>query len=101
MEELINQIVAKTGVTAQQAKDGVATTVAWVKDAMPSDMKDRFGQMIDDAGALTAGAVDKAKEAGGAAASVAGGAAATGQDAAGGAWDKAKKAVSDLMPSDE
>jgi hypothetical protein len=101
LEELINQIVARTGVTAQQAKDGVATTVSWVKDAMPSDMKDRFGQLIDDAGALTTGAVDKAKEAGGAAASAAGGAAATGQEAAGGAWDKTKKTVTDLMPGNE
>jgi uncharacterized protein YjbJ (UPF0337 family) len=101
MDDLINQIVEKTGVTAQQAKDGVGMAVEWVKDKLPSDVVDQLGGLLDGAGGMAAGAVDKAKDAGGSVTSAAGSAASSGADAAEGMWDKAKGAVSDLMPGDE
>lgn len=101
MDDLINQIVEKTGVTAQQAKDGVGIAVEWVKEKLPSDVVDQFGGLLDGAGNMASGAVDKAKDAGSSVSSAAGSAASSGAGAAGGAWDKAKGAVSDLMPGDE
>ena len=101
MDDLINQIVEKTGVTAQQAKDGVGLAVEWVKEKLPSDVVDQFGGLLDGAGSMASGAVDKAKDASGSVSSAAGAAASSGAGAAGTAWDKAKGAVSDLMPGDE
>jgi hypothetical protein len=97
MDDLINQIVEKTGVTAQQAQDGVGLAVEWVKERLPSDVVDQFGGVLDGAGNMASGAVDKAKDAGGSVSSLA----SSGAGASGSAWDKAKGAVSDLMPGDE
>lgn len=101
MDDLINQIVEKTGVTAQQAKEGVGIAVEWVKEKLPDEVVDQFGGVLDGAANLTSGAVEKAKDAGGSVSSAAGAAASSGAGAAGSAWDKAKGAVSDLMPDDE
>ncbi|MEN8240139.1 MAG: hypothetical protein ABFR53_13170 [Actinomycetota bacterium] len=97
MDELISQIVEKTGVTAQQARDGVNMAIDWVKDKLPSDMVDQIGGILDGAGDMAAGAVDKAKGAAGSATDAAGSAAGSATDAAGSIWDKAK----DLLPGGE
>ncbi len=101
MDDLINQIMEKTGVTAQQAKDGVGMAVEWVEDKLPSEVVEQFGGLLDGAGNMAAGAVEKAKGAGSSVASSAESAASSGADAAGSVWDKAKGTVSDLMPGDE
>lgn len=101
MDDLINQIVEKTGVTAQQAKDGVGIAVDWVKEKLPNDVVEQFGGLLDGAGDMAAGAVSKAKDAGSSVTSAAESAASSGAGAAESAWDKTKSAVSDLMPGDE
>jgi hypothetical protein len=68
-----------------------------VKERLPSDVVDQFGGVLDGAGNMASGAVDKAKDAGGSVSSLA----SSGAGASGSAWDKAKGAVSDLMPGDE
>ena len=101
MQDLINQIVEKTGVTTQQAKDAANIAVGWVKDKLPEDVRGTVGGILDGAGDMASEAVTKSKDAAGSAAGVAGGAASSATDAAGGLWDKAKGAVSDLMPGND
>ncbi len=77
MDDLINQIVEKTGFTAQQAKDGVGIAVGWIKDRFPDDVVEQFGSALDSAGGMASDAVGKAVEAGSSATSAAGSAAST------------------------
>lgn len=98
MQDLINQIVEKTGVTAQQAKDAADMAVGWVKDKLPEGIRGTVSGILDGAGDMAADAVTKSKDAAGSAAGVAGGAASSATEAAGGMWDKAKDSVSDLIP---
>lgn len=101
MDDLINRIVEKTGVTAAQARDGANMAVAWIKDKLPTDMGDQIGGLLDGAGGVAAGMVDKAKDVGSSAGGVASDAAATATTAASGAWDKTKDAISGLTPDDD
>ncbi len=98
MQDLINQIVEKTGVTAQQAKDSANIAVEWVKDKLPEDIRGTVGEILEGAGDMAADAVTKSKDAAGSAAGVAGDAASSATEATGSMWDKAKDAVSDLLP---
>ncbi len=91
MQDLIDQIVAKTGITATQARDAVGMAGDWIKDKLPADLRDTVGGYIDGAGGLAGDAVEKSKD-------VAGSAADATKGAAGSAWDKAKDTVQDLMP---
>ncbi|MEN8041600.1 MAG: DUF2780 domain-containing protein [Actinomycetota bacterium] len=97
MDELISQIVEKTGVTAQQAKEGVTIALDWVKDKLPSDVVDQLSGVLEGAGDMAADAVEKAKGAAGSASDAAGGAASSATDVAGNLWEKAK----DLLPGGE
>ena len=101
MDDLISQIVQKTGITTQQAKESVTISAAWVKEGPTSDVVAQFGGLLDGAGDMAAGAVEKARGAGASVTSAAGVAASTGTEAAGGAWEKTKGAVSDLIPGDD
>jgi hypothetical protein len=98
MQDLIDQIVEKTGVTAQQAKDSANIAVEWVKDELPEDIRGTVGGILDRTGDIAADAVTKSKNAAGSAAGVAGDAASSATESAESMWDKAKDAVSDLMP---
>ena len=101
MQDLINQIVDKTGVTGQQAKDAADMAVGWVKDKLPEGVRDTVSGILDGAGDMAADAVTKSKDAAEAASGVAGGAATSAPEAAGSMWDKAKDTVGDLMPGDD
>lgn len=101
MQDLINQIVDKTGVTAKQAKDAAEMAVGWVKDKLPEGVRGTVSGFLDGAGDMAAGAVSKSKDAAGSASSVAGGAASSATEAAGSMWDKAKDAAGDLMPGND
>ena len=101
MDELIAQISEKTGVTVQQAKDGVAISAAWVREKLPSDVAEQLGGLLDGASNLAAGAVGKAREAGASVTSTAGSVAESSADTASNAWEKPKGSVSDLMPDSE
>jgi hypothetical protein len=101
MDDLIAQISEKTGVTFQQAKEGVAISAAWVREKLPSDVAEQLGGLLDGAGDLAAGAVGKAKDAGASVTSTAGSVAESGADTASSAWEKTKDSVSDFMPGNE
>lgn len=101
MDDLIKQIVEKTGVTAQQAKDGVTIAVDWVKEKLPDDMVEQVGGLLDGAGDMASGAVEKAKDAGGSVSSSAGTAASSGASTATSMWNKAKDMASGLLPGDD
>ena len=101
MDDLINQIAEKTGVTVQQAKDGVAISAAWIKEKLPSDVADQIGGLLDGAGNLASGAAGKAKDAGASVTSTAGNVAESGAGTAASVWEKTRGSVSDLMPGDE
>jgi hypothetical protein len=101
MDDLINQIVEKTGVTAQQARDGVGLAIGWVKEKLPTDVVDQLGSVLDSAGGMAADAVGKAKDTGASATSAAGSTVSSAADVAGSIWDKGTGAVSELMPGDE
>ena len=101
MQDLVNQIVEKTGVTAQQAKDAADMAVGWVKDKLPEGVRGTVSGILDGAGDVAVGAVTKSKDAAGSASSVAGGAASSATEAAGSMWDKTKDSVGDLMPGND
>jgi len=93
-DELIAQISEKTGVTVQQAKDGVAISAAWVREKLPSDVAEQLGGLLD-------GAVGKARDTGASVTSTAGSVAESGADTASNVWEKTKASVSDLIPDSE
>ncbi len=101
MDDLVSQIVEKTGVTTQQAKDGVGIAVGWIKERLPDEVVDQVGSALDSAGGMASEAVGKAVEAGSSAGSVAGSAASSGIEAAGSVWDKVKDTASVVLPGDE
>jgi hypothetical protein len=82
MDDLISQIAEKTGVTVQQAKEGVAMSFARVREILPSDVAEQIGGLLDGAGDLASGAVGKAKDAGASVTSTAGSVAESGTDTA-------------------
>ncbi len=98
MDDLINQIVEKTGVTAAQARDRATMALAWMKDELPADVGNQIGGLLDGAGKMASGMVDRAKDAGSSAGGIAGDAAGAGASAAAGMFDKAKDSVSDILP---
>lgn len=86
MDELIAQIMEKTGVTADKAKEMLGVTADWMKNRLPDDVAEQIGSIL-------AGAGDMAGTATGAAS------AATGK--AGDLWNQAKGTVSGFVPSDD
>jgi hypothetical protein len=101
MDDLLAQITEKTGVTVQQAKEGAAISVAWVREKLPSDVAEQFGGLLDGAGDLATGAVGMARDAGASVTSTAGSVAESGADTAASVWERTKGSVSDLMPGNE
>jgi hypothetical protein len=88
MDQLIDQLVDKVGLTRDQAQQSVEAVEAFLKDKLPADV---MGQIDGAIGAVG----DMAGDAAGAAAGAAG--AAT--DAAGDAADAAKDTGSGVMDS--
>ncbi len=101
MNDLITQIVEKTGVTAQQAQESVNLSVEWIREKLPADAVEQLGGLLEGATGMATGAMGKAKDAGSSVTSTAGSVAASGVDVAGSAWEKTKGSVSDLMPGDK
>ncbi len=100
MNDLITQIVEKTGVTAQQAQESVAISVEWVTEKLPSDAVEQLEGLLGGATGMATGAIGKAKDTGSSMTSAAGSIAASGADVAGSAWENTKGSVSGLMPGD-
>ncbi|MEA2010410.1 MAG: hypothetical protein U9N78_06885 [Actinomycetota bacterium] len=99
MDELIAQIMEKTGVTADKAREMIGVTTEWMKDKLPESLADQVSTALAGAGDMASSAVDKSKDAAGSAAGVATGAATTATETAGGLWDKAKDTVTGLTSS--
>lgn len=97
MEELLNQLMAKTGMSADQAKGALGVVMGFMKDKLPADLMNQIsgvfpdmGQMLGDA---TGAAGDAASAVGGAAAGAAGAAAGAAGDAAAAAGNAASGAA--------
>ena len=90
MDELIAQIMEKTGVTAEKAKEMLGVTANWMKDHLPDDVSDQIGSMLSGAGDIA-----------GSAAGAATGAASAATGKAGDLWNTAKDRVSGSAQDDD
>lgn len=90
MDELIAQIMDKTGVTAEKAKEMLGVTADWMKERLPDDVANQIGSIISGAG-----------DAAGTATGAATGAAAAATGKAGDLWNTAKGTVSGLVQNDD
>jgi hypothetical protein len=97
MEELLNQITSKTGLSGDQAKQVLGVVMTFMKDKLPADLMNQISGVFPDMGQMlgdAAGAVgDAASGAAGAAAGAAGAAAGAAQGAAGSAANAAGDAA--------
>jgi uncharacterized protein YjbJ (UPF0337 family) len=90
MDELIAQIMEKTGVTAEKAKEMLGVTANWMKDRLPDDVSDQIGSMLSGAGDIAGSATEAAS-----------GAAAAATGKAGELWNTAKDRVSGSARDDD
>ena len=100
MDELIAQIMEKTGVTADKAKEMLGVTAEWMKNRLPDDVADQIGSILSGAGRL-AGTATGAATGAAAAATGGSGAAAAATGKAGDLWGTAKGKVSGLVQNDD
>ena len=98
MEELIAQITATTGVTAEKAREMVGVTAEWMKGKLPDDVAGQLSSLLSNAGDLAESATSKATGVAATAAGVATGSAAAATGKAADVWNKAKDTVSGLAP---
>lgn len=102
MEELLNQIMSKTGMSGDQAKQVLGVVMTFMKDKLPADLMNQIsgvfpdmGQMLGDAagavGDAASGAASAAQGAASAATGTASDAAGAAKDAGGGLVDNIKK----------
>jgi uncharacterized protein (DUF2267 family) len=94
MDELIAQIMEKTGVTADKAKEMLGVTAEWMKDRVPDDVADQISSILSGAGEMASSATEAATGA-------ATGAAAAATGKAGDLWNTAKGTVSGLAQNDD
>lgn len=100
MDELIAQIMEKTGVTAEKAKEMVGVTSEWMKDKLPESLADQVTAALAGAGEMATSAAGKATDVAGSAAGVATGAATTATEKAGDIWVKTKDTVAGFTSSE-
>ena len=101
MDELIAQIMDKTGVTADKAKEMLGVTAEWMRERVPDDVADQIGSILSSAGDMAGTATGAATGAASAATEAASGAAAAATGKAGDLWNVAKGTVSGSAPSDD
>jgi uncharacterized protein (DUF2267 family) len=90
MDELIAQIMEKTGVTADKAKEMLGVTAEWMQNRLPEDAADQISTILSGAGDMAGTATGAAT-----------GAAAAATGTAGDLWNTAKGAVSGLAQNDD
>lgn len=90
MDELIAQIMEKTGVTADKAKEMLGVTADWMKDRVPDDVADQISSILSGASEMAGNATGTAT-----------GAAAAATGKAGDFWNTAKGTVSGLIQNDD
>ena len=101
MDELISQIMEKTGVTADKAKEMLGVTADWMKNRFPDDVAEQIGSILAGAGDMAGTATEAAAGAAPAATEAASGAASAATGKAGDLWNQAKSTVSGFAPSDD
>jgi len=90
MDELIAQIMEKTGVTADKAKEMLGVTANWMQDRLPDDVADQISSILSGAGEMAGTATEAAT-----------GAAAAATGKAGDLWNTAKGTVSGLVQNND
>ena len=90
MDQLIDQLVDKVGLTRDQAQQTVEAVESFLKDKLPTDVMDQIDGAIGAVGDVAGDAADAATGAAGAAAGAAGDAADAAKDAGGGVIDSIK-----------
>ena len=101
MDELVAQIMEKTGVTADKAKEMLGVTTDWMRERVPDDVADQIGSILSGAGDMVGTATGAATGAASAATDAASGAAAAATGKAGDLWNVAKDTVSGFVPKDD
>lgn len=101
MDELVAQIMEKTGVTAEKAREMIGVTTEWMKDKLPESLGDQVSAALSGAGEIASSAAGKATGVAGSAAGVATSAATTATEKAGDLWGKTKDTVTGFTSSDD
>jgi hypothetical protein len=89
MDDLIQQITSKYGLSADQAKELLGTVTGFLKQQIP-EIGDKLDGIVGSLGGAASAAGDQAGELVGAAAGSVSGAADSAQDAGSGVMDKVK-----------
>lgn len=90
MDELIAQIMEKTGVTADKAKEMLGVTADWMKNRLPDEVADQVGSVLSGAGTMAGTATEAAS-----------GAAAAASGKVGDLWSTTRDTVSGLVQNDD
>lgn len=57
MQELINQVTARTGISEEQARQAVETVVAFLKDKLPAPVAGQLDNVVSGGGESTGGGI--------------------------------------------
>ena len=64
MDDLVNEIVQRIGITTLQAEERVTISVAQVKERLPSDFTTQYGGLLVCARDMSPDAIEKARSTG-------------------------------------
>ncbi|MEP6718183.1 MAG: hypothetical protein ABJB21_03525 [bacterium] len=65
MEELINQVASKTGISEAQARDAVTTVLGFLKDRLPEPIAGQLDNVVAGGGGVAGSLGDIAGKVGG------------------------------------
>jgi hypothetical protein len=65
MEELINQVASKTGISEAQARDAVTTVLGFLKDRLPEPLAGQLDNVVAGGGGVAGSLGDIAGAVGG------------------------------------
>lgn len=51
MDELINEVVRRTGISEDQAREAVNTVATWIKSKLPEPMAGQFDSLLESGAA--------------------------------------------------
>lgn len=63
MNELIEKVASKVGISSEQASQAVTTVVGFIKDKLPDSIADQLDGFLDGEGGGTENLMDQAKDA--------------------------------------
>ena len=97
MDELVEQLISKVGLDANQANHVMAVVSSFLKDKLPADLLNQLNGVVAGLGDAAGQATDAAKDAAAGAQAAASDAAGAATGAAGDAQDKAQDAAGGFM----